>query len=165
MSITSKSTQALELLASKLVVLHNEHGDLQALLTTEKGTLVGSLNELKNAIDLAISSSGAVINDGVTATDSVWSSSKVDSEIVSKIAAALEGEDLSDLAASVAALAAADNNLVSVESSQSFTSAQQSQGRANLAAASAASVSLLVADIGNEGQYDPVAAVNAILNF
>lgn len=87
-------------------------GDVSALTTTATN-LVAAVNEVKSTADAA--SAAAVSIDDVTAsTTSVYSSAKVDSQITSEVAAALEGEDLSDLAAAVAANAAADMNLTTV---------------------------------------------------
>jgi len=87
------------------------NGDVSSLNTTATN-LVGAINEIKTTADNAASASE--INDGVTALTSTWSSTKIKSEITGDIAAALEGEDLSDLADAVAANAANDLNLTTL---------------------------------------------------
>ena len=68
----------------------NNTGSLAGLTTTAKGNLVAAINELDAAIEaLATAPGGATINDGVTATTSVWSSSKTDTEIDAAVNAAV----------------------------------------------------------------------------
>lgn len=55
-------------------------GDLASLTTTQKTSLVAAINELKSAIDSAGSS--VSISDATSATTSVWSSSKISSELL-----------------------------------------------------------------------------------
>ena len=74
----------------------------------------------------------SVINDAAAGTTTTYSGTKIDSQIATAIAGALEGEDLSDLAASVAALAAADNSLLSFGAAQTLTPAQKTQAQTNL---------------------------------
>lgn len=54
-----------------------------------------------------------------------------------EIANALEGEDLSDIAAAIVALQAADQNLVSAGAAQTFSAAEQQQARDNIGAVTA----------------------------
>lgn len=54
------------------------------------------------------------------------------------IASALEGEDLSDIAAQITALMQADQGLVSTAAAQTFTPTEKAVGRANIDAASQA---------------------------
>lgn len=51
-------------------------GILSALTTTEKGSIVGAINELKQSIT-ALSSSGAGINDSATGDSSTFSAKKI----------------------------------------------------------------------------------------
>lgn len=143
MSLTLKNTQAFELLATKLVELHDEHGDLTTLTTTAKGDFVAAINEVKAVADAA-ASGNVSINDAAASTTEVYSSQKTedrlaeiltaaDAAAVAAITAALEGEDLSDLAGDIAAL---DTRVTALETA-----------------------------VGDEAAYDPVAAINAILNF
>lgn len=157
MSTTAKNTQAFELLATKLVELHNEHGDLSTLTTTAKGDFTAAINEVKALADAA-ATGGLAINDTTASTGDVYSSQKTEDRLaeiladasadtVAQINAALESEDLSDLAAEVDAvttLAAANAALI--------VTAQ-------------ADIVQLQTDLGDESTYDPLAAINAILNF
>lgn len=97
-------------------------------LTTTATDLVGAVNE----VNAALGSAGASINDAATNTTETWSSSQIDTQITSEVAAALEGEDLSDLAAQVAANAAADIGFVSASAAQSFSTAEQLQASQNI---------------------------------
>ena len=103
---------------------------VMAQLQTVAKNLVGAINELLTSINgIDVSS---VIDDAAAATSTTYSSSKILQEITTQIATALEGEDLSDLAAQVAANAAADQSLLSFGASQTLTVPQQQQGQANL---------------------------------
>ena len=97
------------------------------------------------------------INDSATNLTQAWSSTKISSEITSAIAAALEGEDLSDLATAIANLQVTDQGLVSASASQSFNGTQQTQARTNIDAASAT-------EVGNT-DYDFEADIDAALTF
>lgn len=55
-------------------------GDLASLTTTQKTSLVAAINELKSTIDSAGSS--VSISDATSTTTSVWSSSKISSELL-----------------------------------------------------------------------------------
>jgi len=125
--------------------LAGEAGSLGSLTTTDKTSLVNAINEVDAAL-----ASVASIDDGAPTTGAVWSSSKTQAEITTAIAAALEGEDLSDIAAQIAALVSADADLLSVGASQGLSAAQQLQGCQNL-------------DIGDP-TYDYVPAINTALN-
>ena len=89
-------------------------------LTTTASDLVGAVNELKVDIANAVATAGAQINDVTASGTEVYSSARTDeriNELAAQIVATnLEGEDLSELAAAVAALAAADMNLATAAS-------------------------------------------------
>jgi len=109
-------------------------GTLTSLTTTDKSSLVSALNEVKASIS---ASGGAAIDDAVTATTTVWSSSKTQAQIVAAVTALINGapgaqDTLAELAAQITALAAADTGLVSVNATQTFTAGQQLQGCTNL---------------------------------
>ena len=131
-------SNAFAKVVAKLNLLKTEIGSLPGLSTTDKSNIVAAINEVKAIADAA-AGGGATINDTVTNTTTVWSGSKINTEITSAIATALEGEDLSDLATAIANLQATDLNLVSVIS-QSFNLTQQAQARANIDAAHATEV-------------------------
>lgn len=94
----------------RVLISGSTSGDVSALNTTATN-LVAAINEVKGIADAA-GTGNASINDAVTELTSVWSSQKVSDEITAAIVAALEGEDLSDLADAIAANAAAQVNLV-----------------------------------------------------
>ena len=75
---------------------------------------------------------GVFINDSTPSTGTVYSASRVEQRIDQKVAAALEGEDLSDLAAQVAANAQADAGFVSFSAPQTLTAEQKQQFRDNI---------------------------------
>lgn len=77
-----------------------------------------------------------LINDTTNSATTTWSSNKVQSEINGAISTALEGEDLSDLALAIADLQISDSGLVSTQTSQSFSTAEQLQARTNIGAVS-----------------------------
>lgn len=157
MSITQKLDALVPLIAQKLNDLNGYIGDLSTLNTTDQASLVNAVNE--------ILTSAVQIDDTGTSTSSVWSSNKTSTEITAAVAAALEGEDLSDIAAQIVALMQADNGLLSFEAAQTLTPAQQTQGLSNLGAGSAADVAANASDIGDAAAFDPVAAFNAAVNF
>ena len=142
MATTTKDTLAFQLLANKLNVLHGRDGDFTALTTTEKASLVSAINEVH-----AMVVSASMIDDSQTSPTSIYSSAKTLSEINSAIWNALEGEDLSDLAASVAALAQADTGLVSTAAAQSFDDVAKAQARSNIGAAGQADLDTANASI------------------
>ncbi|QIG57920.1 hypothetical protein SEA_PAULODIABOLI_235 [Microbacterium phage PauloDiaboli] len=81
---------ATEFKTLRTQITGNNTGSLAGLTTTAKGNLIAAINELDAAIEaLATAPGGATINDGVTATTSVWSSSKTDAEIDAAVAAAV----------------------------------------------------------------------------
>jgi len=142
MALTTKDTLAFQLIANKLNVLHGRDGDLTALTTIEKASLVSALNEIHALVTATV-----MIDDNATSPTAVYSSAKTLSEINSAIAAALEGEDLSDLADSVAALAQTDAGLVSTAAAQSFDDVSKALARTNIGAAAQADLDTANASI------------------
>lgn len=113
--------------------LNGRIGTLSSLNTTDKTSLVAALNEVKASI-VAVSS---LIDDNVTATGTVWSSTKTQAQINAAITALISGapgaqDTLAELAAEITALAAADNSLLSFGAAQVLTAPQQLQGCENL---------------------------------
>lgn len=68
------------------VLVNGNANDLSALTTTAKTNLVAAINEVASAIGDA----GAVIDDAVISTLTVWSSDKTDAEIDARIAALVD---------------------------------------------------------------------------
>lgn len=156
MSRQQEISKGNQLVAAKLNYLKGEIGTLTGLSTTDKSSLVAAINEVKAIADSA-AGGGAVLNDGATNSTEGWTSTKIVSEITSRIANALEGEDLSDISDQIAALIQADNGLVSATANQSFNAAQQEQARTNIGAASAAGV--------GDVNFDFAAEITALLSF
>lgn len=67
-------------IATECKSIKTSAGDLTSLSTTQKTSLVAAINELKSAIDSA--SSSISISDSTSNTTSVWSSSKISSELL-----------------------------------------------------------------------------------
>lgn len=154
MSRQTRISDANLLLVAKLNELKTQIGDPGSLSTTNKANLVAAINEV---FTIASAPNGAQINDGAASLTEVWSSSKTASEITAAITAALEGEDLSDLAAEITALMQADQGLVSATATQSFDAAQQLQARTNIG-------SVASDDVGDT-DFDFEAEINANLSF
>lgn len=154
MSRQTRLSEANLRLVSKLNELKTEIGDLGQLSTTNDANLVAAINEV---LGMANQPSGAQINDAVTNLTEVWSSSRTNTAIAEAVTAALEGEDLSDLAADILALTQADSGLVSAAASQSLTPAQQAQARTNIDAVS-------LTDHGDP-DFDFLAEINSNLSF
>lgn len=144
-------------ITAKLNQLKSEIGAMSGLSTADKSSLVAAINEVRGVALAAQSSGGAAIDDNTTSTLTTWSSTKVNSEILAKIATALEGEDLSDLAQEIADLQLADAGLVSTSNPQSFTNPQQAQARENISAADSVEV--------GDTDYDFEADIDAALTF
>jgi len=157
MSQTTNITAALQRVRDEFNTIRGLRGDLSNLNTTDKSSLVAAINEV-------LTSAGVSINDAAASLTTTFSGTKIAADIAAaqaaaeataqadataQIAAALEGEDLSDLAAAVAANAAADANLVSAAAAQSFTAPQQAQARTNIGAVGAADLAAVTAKTDN----------------
>lgn len=120
-------------ITNAVMALHGRIGNLASLSTTSKSNMVAALNELYGLLG----SSGAVIDDLATNTSTVWSSSKVQTQITAAITALVAGapgaqDTLAEIAAQITALQAADSTLLSLGGPQTFTLTQKQQGCANL---------------------------------
>lgn len=129
-------------------LLNGNAADLSLLSTTEKGNLVGAINELKAALD-TLEGGGVVIDDGTPTTGTVWSSQKIRDELddaveaifggtpdvtldtIAEIAAALTDADI------VATLTTSIGNRVRFDAAQSLDGGEQAQARENIDAAAA----------------------------
>jgi hypothetical protein len=120
-------------------LINGNAADLTGLTTTAKTSLVAAVNEV-NA-----KPTGATINDAATNGASVWSSTKVSSQITAQVQAvigastpaALDTLDelanaLGDDANFAATTAAALGNRVRVDAAQAFTAPQKAQAKANI---------------------------------
>ena len=129
-----------------------KQGDLTALTTAEKTTLVGALNELKSGLDTVTSSAidaatvQSMINTGITAlVDGAPDALNTLNEIATALA-----EDQTALDGILLALA----KRVRVDAVQSFSDVEKTQGRSNIGAAASA-------DVGEVVTADFVATYNA----
>jgi hypothetical protein len=108
-------------------------GTLTGLTTADKTSLVAALNEVRAAIPAP----GVAINDGVTATGTTWSSTKIQAQVTAAITALVNGapgaqDTLAELAGQITALAQTDNGLLNFTAVQTLTVPQQLQGCTNL---------------------------------
>lgn len=129
--------------ATEFKTLRATLGSNSSLATTNKTTLVASINELKAAIDASAS-----VNDSVTNTTSTYSSSKISSllsametqiktdiiggassayDTLVEIQAILTGD-----ASQLSSLLAAVGNRLRIDADQGLTEIQKEQGRSNL---------------------------------
>lgn len=86
MSVQTKLTILINNIITSINNLDNYIGDLSSLPTANKSSLVASLTELKNIVDLK-----ATIIDGSMSLSSTWSSSKILDEIGEAIADLVDG--------------------------------------------------------------------------
>lgn len=131
-SINEGFAQITTLLKQVNTTLKSNQGDLTKLSTSDKTSLVNALNELKTTIDNKTS-----INDSQNTTANTWSATKISNEITQAITNLINGADtssdtLKELADKIAALAQADNGLVSANQLQAFTEQQKAQARTNI---------------------------------
>lgn len=163
MSLELKLVSLAQAVGADVKNLTLKQGDLTALNTTTKGSLVGAINELL----ILIGSAGVDIDDlaGNGSTDVTWSANKIFDSIESaKIAVKNELVDgastaldtLNELAAALGndpnfatTLATDLANRVRFDAAQTLTSPQKAQARDNIGAAEAAALSTLTTGLGN----------------
>lgn len=146
-------------------------GDLSALTTTEKASLVVALNELKaslNSIDLT-----KIIDDAKTATNLTWSSTQISKAISEAVTALVNGapeamdtlKELADVIASnkdaIEALQTIAAGHVKYDADQTLTAAQKTTARKNIDAASTTEVAT-AKKAGTDAQTTANAAKTAI---
>jgi hypothetical protein len=154
MTLETRIVALAQAIGADVKALRAADGDLTALGTTHKATLVGAINEILSLIG----SSGAVIDDnaGDGNTAVTWSANKifdsieaaktaVTNSLVNGAAAALD--TLSELAAALgddpnfaATIASEIANRVRFDVAQSLTTAQKTTARNNIGAVAAADV-------------------------
>lgn len=86
MALSENLVDVIELIGETIKGDRAAMGDLAQLATTDKSSLVAAINEIKNS-----SGGGSSINDDIIGTTTTWSSSKIDTEITSAIAALVDG--------------------------------------------------------------------------
>ena len=170
MSITAKTDALAAAIGAAIKADRAARGDLTALTTTDKSTIVAAINEVVASV-----ASASSIDDAVTNLTKSWSGSKVSNEISAAISnltgGAAAGYDTflelqtlmqADDTQSTAILAAQAKR-VAVDAAQSFTAGEQTQGRDNIGAASDADLTTLETAVGDEAAFDPVATFTAAL--
>lgn len=135
MSQQTNIAAALLRLVSAITTVNGRVGTLASLTSTDKTSIVASLNELKAIVSGL--GGGIAINDTGTSGSSVWSSSRTSTAINDAIVALISGapgaqDTLAELAAQITALAAVDNGLLSFTAVQTLTAPQQAQAGANI---------------------------------
>lgn len=140
--ITDLATRMATECKSLRTLINTNASTLSALTTTQKGSLVAAINELKSAIDGAGSS--ITISDSTTSTTQVWSSSKVASAIQTAKNELTNGATSAlDTLAELAAALGNDANFASTvttalgyrlryDAAQTLTAAQKTQACSNL---------------------------------
>lgn len=164
MTIESRIIALAQAIGTDVKTLTINQGSLASLNTTAKTTLVAAINEL---VAMAAGGGGASINDtaGNGATGVTWSASKifnaidaaklaVKNDLIAGAGAALD--TLQELAAALnndpafaTTIAGELAKRVRYDSAQTLTAPQQTQARANIAAASATDVTALVTGLGS----------------
>jgi hypothetical protein len=159
-NVTDLATRIATECKSLRTLINGNAADLSSLTTTAKGNLLAAVNELQAEINAA-----AAMNDGVTATTSTWSSTKILAQINSAVAqgkadlvngAPTALDTLNEIATALAsddtelaALTTALGNRVRFDAAQTLTAPQQAQARTNIAAADAAALSSLTTAVGD----------------
>lgn len=159
----------------KTLIAHD--GDLSALTTQQKASLVLALNELKAGLTAVEGKLGAQIDDSSSGTDKTWSASKINSAITEAVNALINGapetldtiKEVADAITAnkdaIAAIQAVAAGHVKYDGAQSLTSEQKTQARTNIGAAGTADVDAVKTTIGtltNLSTTDKASIVGAI---
>lgn len=100
-NVTNLATRIATEVKALRTLLNGNAADLSSLNTTAKNNLVAALNEVNTAV-----SSAATINDSAASTSTVYSSTKVDTQISTAVAALIDSaptalDTLNELAAAL----------------------------------------------------------------
>lgn len=159
----------------KTLIAHD--GDLSALTTQQKASLVLALNELKAGLTTVEGKLGAQIDDSSSGTDKTWSASKINSAITEAVNALINGapdtldtiKEVADAITqnkdAIAAIQAIASGHVKFDGAQTLTSEQKTQARTNIDAAGTADVEAVKTTIGtmtNLSTTDKTSIVGAI---
>jgi hypothetical protein len=140
--ITDLATRMATECKSLRTLINANSSDLSALTTTQKGTLVAAINELKTALDAL--DTPITISDSTSSTTQVWSSSKVASEITAAKNALTNGaaaalDTLSELASALgndanfaSTITTALGYRLRFDAVQTLTTEQKTQACANI---------------------------------
>lgn len=162
MSLDNRLIALAQAMGADVKALTAAQGQLSALNTTTKTSLVAAINELLTLV----SGTGAVIDDGAGAGDTgvTWSANQITSaiysaqmavknDLVNGAGAALD--TLSELAAALgndpsfaANIATQIANRVRFDAAQALSAPQQAQARDNIGAAAASALNTLTAGLG-----------------
>lgn len=144
MTLNERIVELAKAIGADVKALKAAQGDLTALTTSQKASLVGAINELKSSI----AGAGASINDTDVSTSSVYSSQKVTDLIIAAQAAVKDelvdgagealdtlkelGEALGDNPNFATEIASSMAKRVRVDAAQTFTTPEKLQGCNNL---------------------------------
>ena len=155
MSFATENNAALRLLAQKANSLNAKDNIQDAAINAAQTTANTAQGTADSALGLA--NGAATIDDtNPTGTKTAYSASKTEALVTTKIAEALEGEDISDLSDAITASAAKQVNLATNTSVEAVAD--------GLSATNANLVGLSTA-IGDLANYDPLKLVTDELNF
>ena len=147
MSLTTRIESLVIRIAQEFNEVRVKHGNLTALTTADKSSLVAAINELKTAL-----SSATDVDDGVVSATSTYSSGKI-VELLNALKADITGgadaaydtlveiqELLQSGANGLDALLTAVNNRVRYDAAQVLSLPQQAQARSNIGAVAASDI-------------------------
>lgn len=161
MSLQTNITALVTAIGTDIKTLTTKQGDLTALNTTTKTSLVAAINELE--AEIGGFAGGAAINDtaGDGVTTQTWSANKIFDELVALRSSILGGasaayDTLLELetkfgeeATATANMLTAIGNRVRFDAAQTLDSAQKAQARTNIDAASGTDLTTLTTNIGD----------------
>lgn len=163
MSLITQVSNLATRVGTEFKAVRTSIGTLTGLSTTEKGSVVGAINEVHGMVG----ASGAQIDDAAPSTGTVYSSAKTDTQISAATAALIDSspatlDTLNELANALGddpnfatTVTTALGNRVRFDAAQALTSPQKTQALSNIGAASAS-------DVGDT-TTDFVATFNAAL--
>lgn len=166
MSLVTNLQSLATRIATEFKVVYGRIGTLGSLNTTDKTNLVAAINEVNLK---PTSTGGAAINDAATSTTTVWSSTKTDSEIGTRVNAVVNAapgtlDTLDELAAALGddpnfatTTATALGNRVRYDAAQTLTAPQQTQARSNIGAGTSNLVLGTTNTTAKAGDYAPPA--------
>lgn len=134
MSLQTKLSDLINAIGTDVKSLFTNQGSLASLNTTNKDSLVAAINEVN-------ATSGSEIDDGVTALDSTWSSTKIDGEVTAAEAGAVStirggvvgaGDTLNKVYTIANNNTTAVGNRVRYDAAQTLTTLQQLQACDNI---------------------------------
>jgi len=147
MTVETRTRDLAIRIATEFNTIRSFRGDLSGLSTTDKTSLVAAINEV-----LGLATSGAVIDDAAASTTTTYSSDRIDADIAAAIANVVgtTPEAFDTLQELLTEIQSNDSDIlgiltaqalrVSVDAAQGFSAAQQTQGRENIGAQSAAEI-------------------------